>query len=184
MLLLCCCLSVSLRLSLRFSNTKSSGRVENVEHVQVSPELFDWVQVRTPGGSLSCHGCAVLRVIILRGGEPSAPSQLLKIGGELLWWFTFWSRRVPFVPKMDLVTTLLIWPHGLVLTGVHQLGDLRHTSLWWLSVITRSLWDVFSVTVSCRTPWRWCSNACGRTVKRSSAPPQGSSDTSARSTWG
>lgn len=26
------------------------------------------------------------------------------------------------------VTTLLIRPHGLVLTGVHQLGDLSHTN--------------------------------------------------------
>lgn len=69
-LLLLECLSKEtlLRLSLRFSDTKGSGRVENVEHVQVSPDLFDWVQVRTlaPGGSLSCHCCAEGHYLVRR----------------------------------------------------------------------------------------------------------------------
>ena len=38
--------------------------------------------------------------------------------------------------------------------------------------------------VSCRTPWRWCSSACGRTVARCWVPLLASRDTSAPSTWG
>ena len=57
-------------------------------HFQVSPEMFDWVQVRALAGPLKdihrvvpkpllhCLGC-VLQVIVLLEGEPSAQSEVL-----------------------------------------------------------------------------------------------------------
>lgn len=36
---------------IQIKSFSGSGLVENVEHVQVSPELRDWVQVRALGGS-------------------------------------------------------------------------------------------------------------------------------------
>ena len=57
-------------------------------YFQVSPEMFDWVQVRALAGPLKdihrvvpkpllrCLGC-VLRLIVLLEGEPSAQSEVL-----------------------------------------------------------------------------------------------------------
>ena len=58
-------------------------------YFQVSPWMFDWVQVRAMAGPLKdiqrlvpkprpcCHGC-VLRVVILLEGEPSPQSEVLE----------------------------------------------------------------------------------------------------------
>ena len=59
-------------------------------YFQVSPEMFDWVQVRAlaeplkdiqrlvPKQLLHCLGC-VLRVVVLLEGEPSPKSEVLQL---------------------------------------------------------------------------------------------------------
>jgi hypothetical protein len=58
-------------------------------YLQVSPEMFDQVQVRARAGPLNdiqrllvCLGC-VLRVVILLEGEPSPQSEVLSTLGQV-----------------------------------------------------------------------------------------------------
>ncbi len=91
-----------------FNSQALSGWMGADAHFQVSPEIFDWVQVQAVAGPLKdihtalciSHSCCVLRVTVLLEGKHSAQSEVLN---TLDWVFSiFWCIELFFYSDVSL----------------------------------------------------------------------------------